>query len=115
MSSDRPNQSEIEPEARKREHAVALQYAELDELPRIVATGAGEIARQILALAKEHEIPIQEDATLTEMLSNLSVGAHISPNTYKLVAEIISFLYHTDCEFQKAHPELTPVMSKQVK
>lgn len=99
----------------RREQAVALQYCELDELPRIVATGAGEIARQILALAREHKIPIQEDGTLTEMLSSLNVGAYISPESYRLVAEIISFLYHADGEFKKSHPELAGVMKQPEK
>lgn len=95
---------------KRREQAVALQYSEADELPRIIATGAGEVARQILELAQAHEIPIQEDQTLAELLSKLPPGAYISPETYRLVAEVISFLYHSDKTFRDAHQELRPVI-----
>jgi flagellar biosynthesis protein len=95
---------------KRREHAVALQYSESDELPKIIASGAGEIARQILELAQQHSIPIQEDAELTDMLAKLPPGAFISPETYRLVAEIISFLYHSDKKFRLEHQELKPVL-----
>lgn len=95
-----------------RAQAIALQYTEQDELPRIIASGAGELARQILELAKKHNIPIREDEALTEMLSKLNVGAYISPESYQLVAEVISFLYHTDKEWRGRHPELKPVLER---
>lgn len=97
----------------KREHAIALQYTELDALPKIIASGAGEIARQILALAEEHGIPIQHDSTLTDMLSSLSVGSSISPDSYRIVAELISFLYHSDQRFRDRHQELKPKMIEE--
>lgn len=95
-----------------RAHAIALQYCQQDELPRIVASGAGEIAKQILELAKRHNIPVREDEELTAMLANLNVGAFISPESYQLVAEVISFLYHSDKEWRERHPELKDVMER---
>lgn len=106
MSDAPPTQ----PERRNREHAVALQYRERDDLPRIIATGAGEIARQILAIAQEHDIPIEHDSTLTDLLSKLSVGSTISPESFRLVAEIMCFLYHTDVEFKKRHAHMKPII-----
>ena len=97
-----------------REQAVALQYQELDDLPRVVATGAGEIARQIVAIAQEHHIPIERDSTLTDLLGKLSVGSTISPESFRLVAELMCFLYHTDLEFKKSHPSLEAVMEPKL-
>ena len=85
----------------KRQRAIALRYGEEDKVPRVVASGAGEIARRIIALAKENEVPIEENDTLVEILSKIDVGYDIPPETYKAVAEILAFLYRTDLAWQK--------------
>jgi flagellar biosynthesis protein len=81
---------------KKRKRAVALQYEHGQNAPKIVATGAGEIAKRIIELAKEHDVPIQRDDTLVDILSKLDLGYEIPPETYKAVAEILAFLYRTD-------------------
>ncbi|WP_103628116.1 FlhB-like flagellar biosynthesis protein [Campylobacter concisus] len=74
--------------------AVALGYnRSKDNAPRVLASGAGEIANRIIDLAKEHDIPIKEDPDLIEILSKVEVNQEIPPNLYKAVAEIFSFLY----------------------
>ena len=93
-----------------REKAVALQYQDTSHLPKVVASGAGEIARQILQIAEEYGVPVHKDDVLTEMLSRLNVGSVISPESYRLVAEVICFLYNVDREFatrNEATPSLT--------
>ena len=74
--------------------AVALGYNRSQaNAPKVLASGAGEIANNIISLAKEHDIPIKEDPDLIEILSKLEVDQEIPPNLYKAVAEIFSFLY----------------------
>ena len=74
--------------------AVALGYnRSQDNAPKVLASGAGEIANKIISLAKEHDIPIKEDNDLIEILSKVEVDQEIPPNLYKAVAEIFSFLY----------------------
>ena len=74
--------------------AVALGYnRSQDKAPKVLASGAGEIANKIISLAKEHDIPIKEDPDLIEILSKVEVDQEIPPNLYKAVAEIFSFLY----------------------
>ena len=74
--------------------AVALGYnRSQDNAPKVLASGAGEIADKIISLAKEHDIPIKEDPDLIEILSKVEVDQEIPPNLYKAVAEIFSFLY----------------------
>ena len=56
--------------------AIALNYDESkasNPIPKITATGQNEIAEQIIALAKEHGIPIHEDPDLTVLLSQLEL------------------------------------------
>lgn len=93
----------------KRLKAVALHYAEGDRAPRVLASGVGEIAKRILELAEEHNIPITRDDSLVEILSRLDLGYQIPQETYRAVAEILAFLYRTDEAWRKKkeleHPE----------
>lgn len=89
-------------EAKKRHKAVALRYdRQQEQSPRVVAKGMGRIAEKILALAREHNIPIQEDADLVEVLSRLELYAEIPSSTYVVVAEILAFVYRTNAKYKK--------------
>ena len=61
--------------------------------PKVTAKGKGETANNIIKLAKENDIPIQEDKELVEMLSKIELDKEIPPNLYKAVAEVFSFIY----------------------
>ncbi len=74
--------------------AVALKYDKTkDNAPKVVAKGKGEVAKNIIKLANEHEIPIKKDEDLVELLSKVDIDKSIPPNLYKAVAEVFSFLY----------------------
>jgi len=85
----------------KRQRAVALRYGADDRAPKVVASGAGEIARRIIELAEEHHVPIKEDDSLVNILAKLDLGYEIPDETYRAVAEILAFLYRTDEEWRK--------------
>ena len=73
---------------------MALGYnRQKDNAPKVLATGSGEMAKNIINLAKSHDIPIKEDADLIEVLSKVDLNEEVPPNLYKAVAEIFSFLY----------------------
>jgi flagellar biosynthesis protein len=79
--------------------AVALRYApDQMQAPVIVAKGKGQIAEEILHKAQEYGIPVQEDSSLVEVLSQLDLDQEIPPELYKLVAEILSFIYRADSQ-----------------
>lgn len=74
--------------------AVALKYTPgYEKAPRIVATGKGKLAEKIIQIAKEHNIHIHNDPDLVEMLSQLEPDQEIPPELYKIVAEILVFVY----------------------
>lgn len=78
----------------RRRQAVALHYeAAQADAPRVVAKGAGHLADRIVALAQEHGVPVREDPDLTALLAQLDVDAHIPPELYKAVAEVLAFVY----------------------
>lgn len=72
--------------------AVALHY-DGKNAPQITAKGTGELAEKIIALAKEHGIPLHEDAALINLLSKLDLGDEIPQPLYAAVAEVIAFAY----------------------
>ncbi|WP_019638096.1 EscU/YscU/HrcU family type III secretion system export apparatus switch protein [Paenibacillus fonticola] len=77
--------------------AVALKYDPTQgDAPVVAAKGSGLLADKILEKAKEHGVPVQEDAALVEVLSKLDLDQQIPPELYTLVAEILSFIYRTD-------------------
>lgn len=85
-----------------REQAIAIQYQEQTGAPKILAMGVGELAKKILELAEEHEIPVARDGELVQLLTKVKTGHDIPPEAIKLLAELISFLYNLDKQYQAA-------------
>lgn len=83
--------------------AVALRYGEEDSAPRVLASGSGYLAERIEALAREHGIPTVKNTFLSDLLSVLEPGTTIPSDAYRLVAEILAFLYRTDIRFRESH------------
>jgi flagellar biosynthesis protein len=74
--------------------AAALRYdAQRDEAPRVVARGRGKTAETIVALAREHDVPLVEDANLAQLLEALDVAREIPAELYRAVAEVLVFVY----------------------
>jgi flagellar biosynthesis protein len=74
--------------------AVALRYDPArDRAPKVTAKGSGVLAQKIIALAKEHKIPIQEDPALVQILAQLDFYQEIPPTIYLVVAEILAYIY----------------------
>ena len=78
-----------------REKAAALVYDQVGA-PRIVAKGAGEVARTIIEVAKAEGIPIQKNELLVEALMQVELTKEIPPQLYRAVAEILAFVYRLD-------------------
>jgi flagellar biosynthesis protein len=92
MSNNAPTNAEG-----KIKTAVALSYDKgIDLAPRVISKGSGWFADKILAIAKEHRIPIREDAELAKILSTLELNSYIPLEVYAVVAEILSYVYQKD-------------------
>ena len=79
--------------------AAALHYDPVgSDAPEIVATGRGITAEEIVKIAREHNIPLHEDAGLVEALSKLEAGTLIPRELYAVVAEVLAFVYLVDAE-----------------
>lgn len=73
--------------------AIALNY-DGDRAPTVLASGQAELAEEILAIAREHEIPIYENPDLAALLTSLSLGDEVPPELYQIIAEIIAFAFY---------------------
>ncbi len=74
--------------------AVALHYnVNGNGAPRVVAKGGGEIAEKIIEVAREHDVPLQEDAALAGALSKLDIGQQIPSELYVAVAHVLAFAW----------------------
>ncbi len=97
--------------------AVALFY-DGSQAPEISAVGSHALADRIISLAREHNIPIYENAPLVEMLAEQQWGERIPPELYRIVAEIIAFVYLLQgrrpqgWQEPPTHREVTPVADR---
>ncbi|AKH19548.1 EscU/YscU/HrcU family type III secretion system export apparatus switch protein [Sedimenticola thiotaurini] len=72
--------------------AVALLY-DGENTPRITAKGEGKLAEQIFQLAREHNIPLENDPQLAAILAQIPLGDEIPESLYRAIAEVIAFAY----------------------
>jgi len=76
--------------------AAALRYDRSKEkAPRVIAKGAGKTAENIIKIAELHNLPIQKDEDLMELLSHVEIDKEVPDALYKAVAEVFSFIYKT--------------------
>ena len=76
--------------------AIALAYKEPDALPSVLASGNDELARLIVEIALNAEIPIHENKELVSLLDKQRSGPIVSARALKVLSEVLAFLYHTD-------------------
>lgn len=76
--------------------ACALKYdAEEMESPMLIAKGTELIAKKIIAIAAEHDIPIIDNPPVARALFRMvELNKLIPPDLYKAVAEILLFVYN---------------------
>ncbi len=81
--------------------AVAIEYDEEETAPRIIATGQGSVADQILSLAFANGVRVREDAELVDILAELDVDSVIPLEAFTAVAEILSYVYQANAIYGK--------------
>ena len=76
--------------------AVALKYnTDVMKAPKVIAKGTELFAKKIVAIAKEHNIPVIENPPVARALYRfVDVNREIPPELYKAVAEILLFVYN---------------------
>jgi flagellar biosynthesis protein len=83
--------------------AVALEAGlAAQSLPKVVASGRGLLAEQILKLAFECGVKVRQDADLAELLAQLDIDHEIPPEAIVPVAEILARVYEANVQMAEA-------------
>lgn len=79
---------------KKTKSAVGIQYQDGNkEAPKVIAKGFGDLAQEIIEVAKQNGVLIHEDPYLSEFLARLDLGQEIPEQLYHVIAELIAFSY----------------------
>ena len=82
--------------------AAAISYdSEKDRTPQLVAAGRGLVADKILETARAFDIPVREDRNLVHLLETLEINSEIPEELYRVVAEVLVYIYRIDNEFDE--------------
>ena len=74
--------------------ASAIGYSEEDPAPRVLASGRGKTAEQIIAVAHEAGVAVVEDPALAILLDvEVKVGDIIPAWCWEATAKILAFVY----------------------
>jgi flagellar biosynthetic protein FlhB len=75
--------------------AIALKFDPTEMIaPRVLAKGAGFIARRIREIAEENQVPLIEEKSLARGLYKLvEIGDYIPAELYRAVAEVLAYVY----------------------
>lgn len=76
-----------------RPSAVAITYDSSDAAPRVIAKGYGTLAETIIRTAKENDLYVHESPELVSLLMQVDLDAHIPPQLYLAIAELLAWLY----------------------
>ena len=96
-TEERNSNAGSKPKIDRRQKAVALSDQEKSGTrPRVVASGEGGVAEQIIQLAWANDIKVREDADLVEILSAIDVESEIPIEAFAAVAEILSYIYRAN-------------------
>jgi flagellar biosynthesis protein len=83
--------------------AVSLKYSGGSKnAPKVTAKGQGWVAEKIIAMAQEQNIPIRKDKDLVELLEKIDVGKEIPAALYKVVAELLAWVYQLNNDYPKS-------------
>ncbi len=89
MPTSPPDENTIRPEVKT---AIALHY-DGNGAPKITAKGEETEAEKIIALAKEHDIPLCDNPALIDLLAQIELGERIPNTLYQAVAHVMAFAF----------------------
>lgn len=89
--------------------AVALSYGTDDPAPKVVAKGRGLVAEEIIKRANDSGVYIHQSKELVTLLMKLDLDDAIPPALYRVVAELLAWLYHIETEMGAMTPPPTPL------
>jgi len=62
---------------------------------RPASSRRGQIGENIIAMARAHGVPLEENPALAEALADVEIGNEIPVELYRAVAEVLTFILRT--------------------
>ncbi len=93
--------------------AIALTY-DGRQAPTLSAKGDDRLAEAILAIARDYEVPIYENAELVKLLARMELGDSIPQPLYRSIAEIIAFAWHLKGKFPEGRDPNAPPPERDI-
>ncbi|WXR60696.1 EscU/YscU/HrcU family type III secretion system export apparatus switch protein [Peptostreptococcaceae bacterium AGR-M142] len=82
--------------------AVAIGYKkETMDAPKVLASGKGTVADNIIQKASKEDIEVYEDEKLVDELIDVEIGREIPDKLYELVSKVLIFIEEVDKKAQK--------------
>ena len=74
--------------------AIAIEYQDGMQAPKVLAKGAHKTAERIIELAKSHDIPVVQNIPLARAIfKRTEVDQEISSDLYLAMAEVLAYVY----------------------
>lgn len=74
--------------------AIAIEYHEGMQAPKVLAKGPYRVAERIVKLAKENNIPVVQNIPVARAIfKSIDIGQEISSDLYLAMAEILAYVY----------------------
>lgn len=91
-----------EPEVERRKTAVALKKYGIDDaaIPKIIASGYGKLAEEIVQLAFQNGVKVREDKELAHILAMIAETSEIPSEALVAIAEILAYVYKANQTYQ---------------
>lgn len=93
-------------------NAVALAYAAGSAAPKVVASGKGAVAERIIELARQNGVYVHESRELVALLMDVDLDQQIPPELYRVVAELLAWLYQIEAALPPTKKSLRQPMGK---
>lgn len=96
--------------------AVGIKYQaeNKQQAPKVIAKGFGDLAEEIIELARQSGVLIHEDEHLAGFLNQLDLGQEIPRELYLVIAELIAFSYVLQGKFPESWTNIHGRVSKKI-
>ncbi|MEG0979186.1 MAG: EscU/YscU/HrcU family type III secretion system export apparatus switch protein [Oscillospiraceae bacterium] len=91
--------------------AAALKYDESNSAPIVVAAGSGYIAKKIVEVAQNNNVPVYHDNSLATLLAQLQVGSEIPQELYQAIVDIYVYFLKYSPNSNIAQEKPTDIVS----
>ncbi len=103
------NKEQAETKPAPRQVAVALSYdPKIAPAPKVVASGKGFLAEQILSFAFAHGVKVRTDPDLAQVLAAVDIDTIIPVEAFLAVAEILAYVYRANGTRPPSSPSGAP-------